>query len=94
VFFDATFLDARWAREVENVSALVAYGIGLDGHRRLLAITIGAEESEASWSDLLAQLNERAAAGLLLSIAVGVLGGLPPAVRAARLDAIQATRHV
>jgi len=34
LFLDATFLDARWAREVENVSALVAYGVGLDGHRR------------------------------------------------------------
>ena len=30
LFLDATFLDARWAREVENVSALVAYGVGLD----------------------------------------------------------------
>ncbi len=63
LFLDATFLDARWAREVENVSALVAYGVGLDGHRRLLAVTIGAEESEASWSDLLAQLNERGLSG-------------------------------
>jgi transposase-like protein len=56
LFLDATFLDARWARKVENVSALVAYGVGLDGHRRLLGVTIGAEESEDSWSDLLAQL--------------------------------------
>ena len=31
---------------MENVSALVAYRIGLDGHRQLLAVTIGAEESE------------------------------------------------
>ena len=36
---DATFLDARWARKVENVSALVAYAVGPDGHRRLLGIT-------------------------------------------------------
>ena len=69
LFLDATFLDARWAREVENVSALVAYGVGLDGHRQLLAITIGAEESEASWSELLAQLNERGLSGVQLVIA-------------------------
>src|SRR5439155_5182788 len=56
LFLDATFLDARWARTVENVSALVAYGIGRDGHRRLLAVTIGAEESEDSWNELLGQL--------------------------------------
>ena len=30
LYLDATFLDARWARTVENVSALVAYGIGLE----------------------------------------------------------------
>ncbi len=35
-----------------------------------------------------------AAAGLLLSIAVGILGGLPPALRAARLHVVQAIKHV
>lgn len=48
LYLDATFLDARWARTVENVSALVAYGVGQDGHRKLLGITVGAQESEAS----------------------------------------------
>ncbi len=80
LFLDATFLDARWAREVENISALVAYGVGLDGHRQLLAVTIGAEESEASWSDLLAQLNERGLSGIQLVIA-DAHAGLAKAVR-------------
>jgi transposase-like protein len=80
LFLDATFLDARWAREVENVSALVAYGVGLDGHRQLLAVTIGAEESEASWSDLLAQLNERGLSGVQLVIA-DAHAGIAKAVR-------------
>ena len=35
LYLDATFLDARWARKVENVSALVAYAVDPDGHRRL-----------------------------------------------------------
>ncbi len=69
LFLDATFLDARWARTVENVSALVAYGVGMDGHRQLLAVTIGTEESEASWSELLAQLNERGLSGVQLAVA-------------------------
>ena len=56
LYLDATFLDARWARKVENVSALVAYAVDPDGHRRLLAITLGPEESEDSWSELLEQL--------------------------------------
>ena len=51
--------DARWARRVENVAALVAYGVGLDGRRQLLAVTIGAQESEASWVDLLRKLTAR-----------------------------------
>ena len=51
LYLDATFLDVRWARKVENVSALVAYAVDPDGHRRLLAITLGPEESEDSWSE-------------------------------------------
>jgi len=80
LFIDATFLDARWARKVENVSALVAYGIGLDGHRQLLAVTIGAEESEESWSELLAQLVERGLSGVQLVVADDH-AGLAKAVR-------------
>ena len=33
LYLDATFVDAWWARSVENVSALVAYGIDTD-HKR------------------------------------------------------------
>jgi transposase-like protein len=46
LFLDGTFLDARWARSVENVAALVAYGVGASGHRQLLGVTIGPRESE------------------------------------------------
>lgn len=69
LYLDATFLDARWARRVENVAALVAYGVGPDGRRRLLAVTIGAQESEASWSELLRMLIDRGLSGVKLVIA-------------------------
>lgn len=69
LFLDATVLDARWARKVENVSALVAYAVGPDGHRQLLGVTLGAEESEASWSGLLEQLLQRGLSGVRLVIA-------------------------
>jgi transposase-like protein len=59
LFLDATFLDVRWARTVQNISALVAYGVGPEGKRRLLGITLGTEESEDSWSELLDQLVDR-----------------------------------
>ncbi len=68
LYLDATFLDARWARSVENVSALVAYGVDTSGHRRLLGLSIGTEESEQSWSDLLSQLFERGLSGVELVI--------------------------
>ena len=68
LYLDATFVDARWARSVENVSALVAYGIGPDGKRHLLGIHIGVSESEASWAELLAELVERGLSGVKLII--------------------------
>jgi transposase-like protein len=69
LYLDATFIDARWARTVENVSALVAYGVGPDGHRRLLAVHIGTQESEASWAGLLAELVQRGLSGVRMVIA-------------------------
>jgi len=80
LYLDATYLDARWARKVENVSALVAYAVGPDGRRRLLGITIGTEESEASWAELLGQLVERGLSGVALVIA-DEHAGLAAAVR-------------
>jgi transposase-like protein len=80
LYLDATFLDARWAKKVENVSALLAYAVGPDGHRRLLGVSLGAEESEASWSELLAELVERGLSGVQLVIA-DEHAGLAAAVR-------------
>lgn len=80
LYLDATFLDARWAKKVENVSALVAYAVGPDGRRRLLGLTLGAEESEDSWSELLGQLLERGLSGVELVIA-DEHAGLAAAVR-------------
>lgn len=86
LYLDATFLDARWARAVENVSALVAYGVGMDGHRHLLAITIGPSESQDSWADLLRQLLDRGLTGVKLVIADGH-AGLAAAARQALPEA-------
>ena len=86
VYLDATFLDARWARAVENVSALVAYGVGEDGHRHLLTITIGPSESQDSWADLLRQLLDRGLTGVKLVIADGH-AGLAAAARQALPEA-------
>jgi transposase-like protein len=68
LYLDATFVDIRWARKVENVASLVAYGIGQDGHRKLLGVSIGAAESEAAWSELLNALTSRGLTGVRLII--------------------------
>lgn len=80
LFLDGTFLDARWARRVENVAALVAYGITPSGHRQLLGITIGPRESEESWAELLEQLVARGLRGVKLVVA-DAHAGLAAAVR-------------
>ncbi len=48
LYLDATFLDARWARKVENVSALVAYAVDPDGHRRLPVLVERADGDDPS----------------------------------------------
>ena len=58
----------------------MAYAVGPDGHRRLLGITLGPEESENSWSELLEQLLERGLSGVQLVIA-DEHAGLAAAVR-------------
>lgn len=68
LFLDATFLDARWAGAVEDVSALVAYGVDEEGHRELLGLALGCEESEESWSELLEELTDRGLHGVRLVI--------------------------
>lgn len=80
LYLDATFLNARWARKVESISVLVAYGVDAKGMRTLLAITIGAEESKASWDALLEQLIERGLHGVELVIA-DAHAGIAAAVR-------------
>lgn len=68
VYLDAIYFKARWARKVESIPALVAYGVNQDGKRELLAIEIGTEESGLSWGRLLGGLNSRGLAGVLLVI--------------------------
>ena len=58
----------------------MAYAVGPEGHRRLLAVTLGAEESQQSWSELLEQLQDRGLGGVELVIA-DEHAGLAAAVR-------------
>jgi putative transposase len=68
LYLDATFLKTRWAREVEQTAALVAYGVDRGGYRRLLGISVDLAESESSWSELLSHLIDRGLRGVELVI--------------------------
>lgn len=80
LYLDATFIKARWARSVEDVSILVAYGVNDEGTRQLLAVTLGTQESEASWTELLEGLHGRGLSGVQLVIS-DAHAGLAKAVR-------------
>ena len=80
LYLDATFTPARWARAVESISALVAYGVDEAGKRQLLAVEVGVAENEDSWSKLLAGLVERGLDGVKLVIS-DAHAGLWKAVR-------------
>jgi transposase-like protein len=80
LYLDALYLDVRWARAVESTAALVAYGVGADGHRRLLGVKLGVEESEESWTDLLQELSGRGLSGAELVVS-DAHAGIVKAVR-------------
>lgn len=80
LYLDATFVKARFARQVESLAALVAYGVGRDGYRKLLAVTVANAESELSWTELLQGLIARGLRGVQLVIS-DEHAGLTNAVR-------------
>ena len=80
LYLDATFVKARFARQVEPIAALVAYGVGRDGYRKLLAVTVANAESELSWTELLQGLIARGLRGVQLVIS-DEHAGLANAVR-------------
>ena len=57
-YLDATRLDVRWTQVMGDAAVLVAHAIGPEGYRKLLAVSLGTVEDEASWIDLLTTLIE------------------------------------
>ena len=46
---DGVWHKRSWGGAVENVSVLVAIGIGGDGHREVIGVAEGMKEDSASW---------------------------------------------
>jgi len=74
VFLDGLWLKRSWGGEVQNVSVLVAIGVGQDGYREILGVAEGGKEDKASWQAFLRHLKERGLKGVRLFISDKCLG--------------------
>ena len=68
VFLDGIWLKRSWGGEVKNVSVLVAIGVAQSGYRQILAVSEGAKEDKASWTEFLRGLKERGLKGVELFV--------------------------
>src|SRR6266702_3435707 len=66
VFLDGLWLKRSWGGEVKNVSVLVAIGVAQSGYREILAVSQGAKEDKASWTNFLRELKQRGLKGVQL----------------------------
>jgi len=74
VFVDGLWLKRSWGGEVKNVSVLVAIGVSQSGYRQILAVSEGAKEDKASWTEFLRGLKERGLRGVELFVSDKCLG--------------------
>ena len=74
VFLDGIWLKRIWGGEVKNVSVLVAIGVAQSGYRQILAVSEGAKEDKASWTEFLRGLKERGLKGVELFVSDKCLG--------------------
>jgi putative transposase len=77
---DGVWLKVRRAFGPQKVLLLVAYGIGRDGRRELLAFTRAKSESQAGWEGLLNDLFQRGLRGTHLQLVI--TDGCPGLARA------------
>jgi transposase-like protein len=64
VFMDGVWHKRSWGGAVENVSVLVAIGIGMDGHREVIGVAEGMKEDTQSWRSFVSSLISRGLTGV------------------------------
>lgn len=74
VYVDGIYLKRCWGQEYENVSILVAIGVGSDGYREILGAAEGLKEDAESWKNFFVWLKERGLHGVQLIIGDKALG--------------------
>jgi transposase-like protein len=87
VFMDGVWHKRSWGGAVENVSILVAIGIGSHGHREVIGVTEGMKEDATSWNNFITSLISRGLTGVRLVVGdrcaglVSTVGELLPEAR-------------
>jgi hypothetical protein len=67
-------VEAELGSEVKSVSVLVAIGVAQSGYREILAVSEGAKEDKASWTQFLRELRDRGLKGVELFVSDKCLG--------------------
>ena len=66
LFMDGVWHKRCWGGSAENVSILVAIGVGMDGHREVLAVAEGMKEDAESWRSFIKGMLARGLKGVRL----------------------------
>lgn len=82
VFIDAIHFSVRDNGQVKKLAAYVILGVNSTGHKEILSIQIGQNESEKYWLGVLNRLRNRGVSDILVMCSVG-LTGIKEAVNAA-----------
>ena len=66
LFMDGAWHKRCWGGSVENVSILVAVGVGMDGRREVLSVAEGMKEDSESWREFIKGMLARGLKGVRL----------------------------
>ena len=66
MFMDGVWHKRCWGGSVENVSILVAVGVGMDGRREVLSVAEGMKEDSESWREFIKGMLARGLKGVRL----------------------------
>ena len=66
LFMDGVWHKRCWGGSVENVSILVAVGVGMDGRREVLSVAEGMKENSESWREFIKGMLARGLKGVRL----------------------------
>ena len=81
VFLDALVLKVRDQGIVQNKSAYIALGMGVDGHKEVLGIWLESNEGAKFWLKVISELKHRGVQDILITCCDG-LKGFPQAIEA------------